>query len=165
MKKYANKFSQGARVIDKYSLQQIDQSQLARKRNAFKAQSCVPILTMIDKKNNPASISPLNQNNNDESLKRNSEEANGKGQQQDMINSLRTLVVERRGNVSKKIDEAPSEFYKVEEPAGDKDEIDLDDVVVRRFSNFEFEEENCGGLRLKNVKEKNGDDDAPRLSE
>ena len=110
MMKYADKFAQGAKAIDKYSLPQIT-----------KAQSCVPIL------NKAASVSPINESSSADNNKRNSEEGSGTAEQRAVIDSLRTVVAERRADVSQKTDEAPLEYDKDE---GHQVDFNDDDDVI-----------------------------------
>lgn len=129
MRKYADKFAQGAKVLEKYTVLQ-----------KAKAKSCVPILTKA------TSVSPINPSSETDSNKRHSEEAGGTAEQRAVIDSLRTLVAERRANISQKIDEAPVERDKEE---GDPlDFNDDEDVMVRPFSKYEFEDDE-GALRCK----------------
>jgi hypothetical protein len=128
MGKYADKFAQGARAIDKYSPHQ-----------KSKAQSCVPVLSK------DSSISPINQNSSSESDKRNSEEGAGMAEQRAVIESLRTLAVERRADVSQRVDEAALEVDKEEGPPLDFN--DDEEVIVKPFSKYDFDEEDGAKLR------------------
>ena len=66
-------------------------------------------------------------------------------EQRAVIESLRTLAVERRADVSHRVDEAALEVDKEEGPPLDFN--DDEEVIVRPFSKYDFDEEDGAKLR------------------